>query len=125
MTVQETRRSTIDQAGFAWYAEACCGVADRRCGVHASVLDIWLRSCHGVTFVRVNPVTVKNDVLDGHVQLGIDCLDRVYLHGYSASCSGWAGGEFLAPPRVPGVPSRVSASRVGEGSAGGRVLRAC
>jgi hypothetical protein len=29
---------------------------------------------------RSVPVTV-NDVLDGHVQLDLDCLDRLYLHG--------------------------------------------
>ena len=31
--------------------------------------------------VRVNPVTV-NEVLEGHVKLDLECLDRVYLHGY-------------------------------------------
>src|SRR5690348_1498539 len=33
---------------------------------------------------RINrsvPVTV-NDVLDGHVKLDLQCLDRLYLHGY-------------------------------------------
>jgi len=33
---------------------------------------------------RINrsvPVTV-NDVLDGHVKLHLQCLDRLYLHGY-------------------------------------------
>jgi hypothetical protein len=33
--------------------------------------------------VRANPVTV-NDVLDGHVKLDLECLDRVYLHGFLA-----------------------------------------
>lgn len=28
-----------------------------------------------------NPVTV-NDVLDGHVGLDVECLDRIYLNGY-------------------------------------------
>jgi len=32
-------------------------------------------------FKRSVPVTV-NDVLDGHVALDLECLDRVYLHGY-------------------------------------------
>jgi hypothetical protein len=31
--------------------------------------------------MREVPVTV-NDVLDGHVKLDLECLDRVYLHGY-------------------------------------------
>ena len=34
---------------------------------------------------RSVPVTV-NDVLDGHVKLDLECLDRVYLHGYLAGC---------------------------------------
>jgi hypothetical protein len=32
-------------------------------------------------FTRSVPVTV-NDVLDGHVALDLQCLDRPYLHGY-------------------------------------------
>ena len=32
-------------------------------------------------FKRSVPVTV-NDVLDGHVALDLECLDRLYLHGY-------------------------------------------
>jgi hypothetical protein len=38
---------------------------------------------------RSVPVTV-NDVLDGHVQLDLDCLDRLYCTVISASCR-WAG----------------------------------
>ena len=38
---------------------------------------------------RSVPVTV-NDVLDGHVALDLECLDRLYLHGYLGSCR-WAG----------------------------------
>jgi hypothetical protein len=34
---------------------------------------------------RSVPVTI-NDVLDGHVALDLQCLDRLYLHGYLASC---------------------------------------
>src|SRR5882757_8048208 len=42
----------------------------------------WLREVvMAARLVRVNPVTV-NDVLDGHVALDLECLDRVYLHGY-------------------------------------------
>jgi len=37
----------------------------------------WLREVvMAARLVRVNPVTV-NDVLDGHVQLDLDCLDRI------------------------------------------------
>ncbi len=32
-------------------------------------------------FKRSVPVTV-NEVLDGHVALDLECLDRLYLHGY-------------------------------------------
>ncbi len=38
---------------------------------------------------RSVPVTV-NDVLDGHVALDLECLDRLYLHAIWASCR-WAG----------------------------------
>ena len=34
-------------------------------------------------FTRSVPVTI-NDVLDGHVALDLQCLDRLYLHGYLA-----------------------------------------
>jgi len=33
-----------------------------------------------------------NDLLDGHVKLDIECLDRVYLNGYVPEPAGrWAG----------------------------------
>ena len=35
---------------------------------------------------RSVPVTV-NDVLDGHVALDLECLDRLYLHGWIAPAS--------------------------------------
>jgi hypothetical protein len=35
----------------------------------------------GSRFKRSVPVTV-NDVLDGHAALDLECLDRLYLHGY-------------------------------------------
>jgi hypothetical protein len=34
---------------------------------------------------RLVPVMVNN-VLDGHVKLTVDCLDRVYMHGTWAGC---------------------------------------
>ena len=51
--------------------------------------------------VRVNPVTV-NDVLDGHVQLDLDCLDRVYLHGYLGQLQ--VGGQVVQFLRHRGFP---------------------
>ena len=40
-------------------------------------------------FTRSVPVTI-NDVLDGHVALDLQCLDRLYLHGYLGQRR-WAG----------------------------------
>jgi hypothetical protein len=37
--------------------------------------------CHGVRFKRSVPFTV-NDVLEGHVALDLECLDRLHLQGY-------------------------------------------
>jgi hypothetical protein len=64
--------------------------------------------------VRVNPVTV-NDVLEGHVQLGIDCLDRVYLHGYLAQLQ--VGGQVVQFLRRRGfpVPSPACLQQIGDG----------
>ena len=45
-------------------------------------------------------VTV-NDVLDGHVGLDIECLDRIYLNGYVPNLQmGRAGG--VVPDRASG-----------------------
>jgi hypothetical protein len=43
----------------------------------------------------VATVTV-NDVLDGHVGLNIECLDRIYLNGYvpNLQMGGSPGGGF-------------------------------
>ena len=59
--------------------------------------------------VRVNPITV-NDVLDGHVQLDLDCWIRLYLHGYLGQLQ--VGGQVAVPaaPRVPGSLTGVSAA---------------
>ena len=39
--------------------------------------------------VMAQPVTV-NDVLDGHVALDLECLDRIYLNAYVPNLR-WAG----------------------------------
>ncbi len=37
-----------------------------------------------------------NDLLDGHVQLDVECLDRIYLNGYVPNLQvGGAGGGVL------------------------------
>ena len=64
--------------------------------------------------VRVNPVTV-NDVLDGHVQLDVESLDRVYLHGYLAQLQ--VGGQVVQFLRHRGfpVPSPACLQQIGDG----------
>ena len=54
--------------------------------------------------VRVNPVTV-NDVLDGHVGLDMECLDRIYLNGYRAESAGGRAGGVVSDG-TSGIRSR-------------------
>ena len=63
--------------------------------------------------VRVNPVTV-NDVLDGHVQLDVESLDRVYLHGYLGQLQ--VGGQVVQFLRHNGfpVPSPACLQQIGD-----------
>src|SRR6476661_9486653 len=75
----------------------------------------WLREVvMAARLVRVNPVTV-NDVLDGHVQLDLDCLDRVYLHGYLGQLQ--VGGQVVQFLRHRGfpVPSPACLQQIGDG----------
>ena len=63
---------------------------------------------------RLVPVTV-NDVLDGHVALDLECLDRLYLHGYLAQLQ--VGGQviqFLKHRGYP-VPSPACLQQIGDG----------
>jgi hypothetical protein len=67
--------------------------------------------------VRINPVTV-NQVLDGHVKLDLECLDRLYLHGYLGQLQ--VGGQvvqFLRHRSFP-VPSPACLPRSATDSAG-------
>ncbi len=69
--------------------------------------------CHGVAYQAVGAVTVI-DVLDGHVQLDLDCLDRLYLHGYLAQLQ--VGGQviqFLQHRGYP-VPSPACLQQIGD-----------
>lgn len=63
--------------------------------------------------VWVNPVTV-NDVLDGHVKLDLECVDRVYLYGYLAQLQ--VGGQVVQFLRHRGfpVPSPACLRQIGE-----------
>ena len=47
----------------------------------AEAVGLVRRSCCGQAVGMAATVTV-NDVLDGHVALDIECLDRIYLNGY-------------------------------------------
>src|SRR6201987_5004457 len=62
---------------------------------------------------RLVPVTI-NDVLDGHVALDLQCLDRLYLHGYLGQLQ--VGGQviqFLSHRGYP-VPSPACLQQIGE-----------
>ena len=64
-------------------------------------------------FTRSVQVTV-NDVLDGHVALDLQCLDRLYLHGYLAQLQ--VGGQviqFLSHRGYP-VPSPACLQQIGD-----------
>ena len=63
--------------------------------------------------VRVNPVTV-NEVLDGHVSLDLECLDRLYLHGYLGQPQ--VGGQVVQFLRHRGfpVPSPACLQQIGD-----------
>src|SRR6202171_3652086 len=69
--------------------------------VHASVLDVLVEVVMASSLVRANPVTV-NDVLDGHVKLDLECLDRVYRHGYLGQLQ--VGGQVVQFVRHNGFP---------------------
>jgi hypothetical protein len=64
-------------------------------------------------FTRSVPVTI-NDVLDGHVALDLQCLDRLYLHGYLGQLQ--VGGQviqFLMHRGFP-VPSPACLQQIGD-----------
>ena len=64
--------------------------------------------------VRVDPVTV-NEVLDGQVKLDLECLDRVYLHGYLSQLQvGGQSVQFLRHRGFP-VPSPAYLQQIGDG----------
>ena len=59
------------------------------------------------------PVTTV-DVLDGHVSLDLECLDRIYLNGYVPNLQ--VGGQvvqFLAVRGFP-IPSPAVVGRIGD-----------
>src|SRR5215207_7941674 len=55
------------------------------------------------------------DILDGHISLDLECLDRIYLNGYVPNLQ--VGGQvvqFLAARGFP-IPSPAVISRIGDG----------
>jgi hypothetical protein len=62
---------------------------------------------------RSVPVTIS-EVLDGHAELDLDCLDRVYLHGYLARLQ--VGGQVIQFLRHRGypVPSPACLQQIGD-----------
>jgi hypothetical protein len=64
-------------------------------------------------FTRSVPVTV-NDVLDGHVALDLQCLDRRYLHGYLGQLQ--VSGQVIQFPGHRGypIPSRACLQQIGD-----------
>ena len=64
-------------------------------------------------FTRPVPVTI-NDVLDGHVALDLQCLDRLYLHGYLAKLQ--VGGQVIQflNHRGYSVPSPACLQQIGD-----------
>ena len=69
----------------------------------------WLRGC----VMAKRPVTTM-DVLDGHVSLDLECLDRIYLNGYVPCLQ--VGGQvvqFLALRGFP-IPSPAVVGRIGD-----------
>jgi hypothetical protein len=47
-----------------------------------------------VTLVGMAAVTTVNDLLDGHVSLDVECLDRIYLNGYVPNLQ--VGGQVVS-----------------------------
>jgi hypothetical protein len=63
--------------------------------------------------MATRPVTTS-DILDGHVMLDVECLDRIYLNGYVPNLQ--VGGQvvqFLAARGFP-IPSPAVVNRIGE-----------
>ncbi len=68
--------------------------------------------------VMAETVTVTvNDVLDGHVALDVECLDRVYLNGYVPCLQ--VGGQvvtFMTRHLGYRIPSPAILERIGIGT---------
>ena len=68
-------------------------------------------------------VTV-NDVLDGHVALDVECMDRIYLNGYVPNLQ--VGGQvvsFMTAHLGYPIPSPAIMDKIGTAFRGGGPLR--
>jgi hypothetical protein len=84
-----------------------CGLA------HAPFVGHVLEVAMASRFKRSVAVTV-NDVLDGHVKLDLECLDRLYLHGYLGRLQvGRQVTQFLNHRGYP-VPSPACLRQIGD-----------
>jgi hypothetical protein len=67
-----------------------------------------------LTLVGVAAVTTVNDLLDGHVSLDIECMDRIYLNGYVPNLQ--VGGQvvsFMTAHLKQPIPSPAILEKIG------------
>src|SRR5664279_2955605 len=59
-------------------------------------------------------LVTTHDILDGHVTLDIECLDRIYLNGYVPNLQ--VGGQVVQYSAARGfpIPSPAVVNRIGE-----------
>jgi hypothetical protein len=67
--------------------------------------------------VRDNSVTV-GDVLDGHVNLDLECLDRIYLHGYLGQLQVGLAITLSGRPQTNVRAARVADEHVSDSAPG-------
>ena len=68
----------------------------------------------GATLVVMDKVVTVNDVLEGHVSLDVECLDRIYLNGYVPNLQ--VGGQvvsFMTAHLGNPIPSPAIMEKIG------------
>src|SRR5450631_945450 len=76
----------------------------------------WSAASGAVTLVVMAGVVTVNDLLDGHVVLDLQCLDRIYLNGYVPNLQ--VGGQvsnFMRDHLGHPIPSPAILERIGTG----------
>src|SRR6266571_2523077 len=74
----------------------------------------WVRACPHVGGAMVAAVCNVNDMLDGHVSLDLECLDRIYLNAYVPNLQ--VGGQvvgFLTQHLGNPIPSPATFAKLG------------